>query len=520
MASSTKLRTRRTIKDKAQAWLKGTNAQDTVKDWRGAKTEGGGYATVPELPMHRATSRQVCGYWPFVNGSAAPIIGAQLGRHFTTGEPVGFDPLAWHRQGIINQPSAMIVANTGMGKSSLLRKQVIGVEASGTHCMFLGDYKNEHSKLMKVIDGVVIPVGPGRGVINIVDPGAAVAAANRILSECEDKQLANALATKLLDDMMYRCQNLVVAVIGIFRSAIVTGHEEAILGAALAYIHDQATDEPPILADVLRVLRDAPKSVRAVANDHGNIDEYWATIRNLENDLTGLTSGSGIGRMFNGQSSNQVPLDRPVSFDISSISAERKDMLGAAYIACWAAGFGAINVSHALSDAGLEKAQQFYAIMDEFWLPISSGPGMVARCNAMTRLNRTEGVGLAYAIHTLLDLENMENPADRAAAYGIVERCGAIVLGGLSRREVAAVSKVYQLTDEETELLVSWARRPSLDSRNHRQVMPGLGKVLIKVGESSSVAVEIKFSAAEIEENVHDTNQRLKNDQWEEGGAA
>jgi hypothetical protein len=516
MATTKKLRTRRTIKDKAQAWLKGTTSADTVKNYRGEKVEGGGYATVPELPMHRATSRQVPGYWPFVNGSAAPIIGAQLGAHFITEEPVGFDPLAWHRQGIINQPSCMVVANTGMGKSSFLRKQVLGVEAAGTHCMFLGDYKNEHAKLMKALDGFVIPVGPGAGIINILDPGNAIEAANRILAECKDEQLARSLSIKLLDDMHFRCQNLVVAVIGIFRSGIVTGHEESIIGAALAHLHDTQSDRVPILADLLQVIRDAPKSVRKIANDHGNINEYWTTVRNLENDLTGLTSGTGIGRMFNGQSSKRVPLDRPVSFDISSIASDRKDMLGAAYIACWAAGFGAINVSHALSDAHLEDPQQFYAIMDEFWLPISSGPGMVARCNAMTRLNRTEGVGMAYAIHTLLDLENMANPEDRAAAYGIVERCGAIVLGGLSRREVESVSKVYQLTDEETETLISWARMPSLDAENKRQKMPGMGKVLIKVGESNSVPVNVVFSDAEIAENVHDTNARLKNAMWEE----
>ena len=48
-------------------------------------------------------------------------------------------------------------------------------------------------------------------------------------------------------------------------------------------------------------------------------------------------------------------------------------------MACWSAGFGALNVANALADAGLEPAAPLLVILDELWRALRAGQGMVDR---------------------------------------------------------------------------------------------------------------------------------------------
>ena len=96
--------------------------------------------------------------------------------------------------------------------------------------------------------------------------------------------------------------------------------------------------------------------------------------------------------------------DRPVVFDVSSIDDAEVDLQRAALLACWSAGFGAVNVAHALADAGLEPRRHYFVILDELWRALRAGRGMVDRVDALTRLNRQRGVGMAMISHTMSDL--------------------------------------------------------------------------------------------------------------------
>ena len=74
--------------------------------------------------------------------------------------------------------------------------------------------------------------------------------------------------------------------------------------------------------------------------------------------------------------------ERPDVFDVSSIDDGELDLQRAALMACWSDGFGAINVAHALADAGVEPRRHHFVILDELWRALRGGRGMVDRVDA------------------------------------------------------------------------------------------------------------------------------------------
>lgn len=491
-------------------WHENQKQRANTVPWNGRTGPGSGHiGYVPALNEWVGTTRHTCGQWPFGLGTEAPIHGAQLGVHYYTREPLGCDPLTWFTMGYIFNPSIFFLSNPAVGKSTTLRKMMTGCQASGRNVVVAGDRKAEHVELIRLMGGQVYSLGPGRGVLNILDPGEVMSAVERINRECPDPDLAESVTAALIGDMHAKRLSLTTALISIYRrtNRDVTGHEASIVDEALRWLH-RNHEGTPILSDLLNVIHDAPEDVRRVANDYGDMDRYREVTRALENDLTGLTSGGGLGEMFNGQSTATVARDRSVVYEIRGIDEQDKNILSAAYIASWASAFGMINVAHALADAGLEPNRQFLVVMDECWQPLSASPGMVDRMNAVTRLNRDKGVGTLYASHTMSDLEAIASEEDRNKARGIVSRCGAVILGGLDREELETrVSKVTKLKKEEVELLVSWNAPPPLGDEG---VMPGRGKFLIKIGEAPGIPVDVLLTDAERAAGIHDTNKRMR----------
>lgn len=491
-------------------WQENRAERTTVAPWNGPVAPSSGHiGYVPDLNEWLGTTRHTCGQWPFGLGTEAPIHGAQLGVHYYTREPIGCDPLTWFEKGYIFNPSMFFLSNPAVGKSTTLRKMMIGCQAGGTNVIVAGDRKAEHVDLIKRLGGQVYSLGPGRGVLNILDPGEVLSAVERINRECEDKDTAESITAALIGDMHAKRLSLTTALISMYRrtSQDVSGHEASILDEALRWLHKNH-EGTPVLSDLLNVIHDAPESVRRVANDYGDMARYREVTRALENDLTGLTSGGGMGEMFNGQSTATVSRDRSVVYEIRGIDEQDKAILSAAYIASWASAFGMVNVAHALADAGLEPNRQYLVVMDECWQPLSASPGMVDRMNAATRLNRDKGVATLYASHTMSDLQAISSEEDRNKARGIVSRCGAVILGGLDREELEErVSRVTKLKAEEIELLVSWNAPPPLGDRG---TMPGRGKFLIKIGEAPGIPVDVLLTDAERAAGIHDTNKRMR----------
>ena len=468
---------------------------------RGWSGWGRGEDVRVEAPAeYRGTTVQVCGLWPWVVGSGTPMIGVPLGRHTVSGTTLCCDPISWfQRANLIANPSVFILGKPGLGKSTVVRRMATGLAGYGVMPLVLGDLKPDYVDLVRALGGQVLSLGRGRGYLNILDPGEAKEAAERLTGSAKVAVLADAHGRRL---------TMVSALITILRSAPPTDREETILDRALRIL-DEKHQDVPVLSDLLQVIRDAPEELRTVALDRGDLAKYRDITESLEASLIGLTTGGRLGETFARQTTEPIRRDCPVVVDVSGIDDTEMDLQAAVLLACWSAGFGMVNVAHALADAGLERRRHYFVIMDELWRALRAGRGMVDRVDALTRLNRQRGVGMAMVSHTMSDLLALASEEDRMKAKGFVERSGMVICGGLPGAEMPLLTSAIPLSDAEQKLLKGWQDPPAWDSHTGQEAAPpGRGKFLAKVGGRPGIPFEVQLTQAELQ--VNDTNKLWK----------
>ena len=469
---------------------------------RGWLGRGRGEANVIQpVDEWRGTTIQVCGLHPFSVGTGTPMIGVPLGLQLFTGATVCADPISWFQDaGLISNPSVFVLGLPGLGKSTLVRRMAAGGAGMGNLPLILGDLKPDYVDMIRALGGQVITLGRGRGHLNILDPGEATAAAERLRAAGKEKERQQVLA-----DAHGRRHTMVSALLTILRKEPPTDREESIVDRALKVL-DETHEGVPVLGDLLRVIQDAPPEVRAAALDRGDDTRYRAITEDLEASLISLTSGGRLGETFAHHTDVPMLRDRPVVYDVSSIDDSDTDMQAAMLLACWSAGFGTVNIANALADAGLEPRRHYLVVLDELWRALRSGRGMVDRVDALTRLNRQRGVGLAMISHTMSDLLALPNESDRMKTRGFVERAGMVIAGGLPGAEMPMLTSAVPLSRAEQELLTSWQDPGAWDTGTGRETEPpGRGKFLIKVGGHPGIPVKVEL--IESERAINDTNK-------------
>ena len=396
---------------------------------RGWKGRGRGQVRYVQAPTEwRGTSVHVCGLWPWAAGSSAPMVGVPVGRIMAEGQSaygstLCCDPLTWFIYGLISRPSAFIEGEPGLGKSSLVKRIALGLSGFGADALVLGDTKGEYVSLIRSLGGQVIPLGPGRGYLNLLDNTAAKEAAARLTGNARSAVLAGAHA---------RRSTAVAALLKIVRRKPPEDREESIVDRGIQVLDDKHRRRklPPTLPDLLQVIREAPQPVRDVAIDRGSITRYQEITEGLEATLISLMGHGRLGETFSRHTTAQLRMDRPAVFDISHIDDAQTELQAAALMACWSAGFGMVEVATALADAGLEPQRNYLAVLDELWRVLGAGPGMVDSVNGLSRLDRNKGVGTIYVTHSIADL-NALSEVDRNKARGIIERAGMVICAGL-----------------------------------------------------------------------------------------
>jgi hypothetical protein len=383
--------------------------------------------------------------------------------------------------------------------STITRRMALGLAGYGIQPLVLGDLKPDYKDLIEALGGQVIQLGRGRGHLNVLDPGESREAALRLTGSARQAIQADAHG---------RRQTMVSALISIMRAQPPTDREETIIDEALKVLDDRHRGTP-VLRDLLQVIKDAPDSVRDVALDRGDIERYRQITEGLEASLIGLVGGGRLGEIFSEHTDNPMQMDRPVVFDVSNIDDSEMNLQAAVLLACWSYGFGAVAVAQALADAGLEPRRHYFVILDELWRVLRAGRGLVDRVDALTRLNRQRGVGMAMISHTMSDLQALAHEEDRMKARGFVERSGMAILGGLPRAEMHQLTSVVPMSQEEQDMLIGWQDPPAWDPATGEEAAPpGRGNFLIKVGGRPGIPVHVDLTS--VERDINDTNKLWK----------
>ncbi|MFD3508420.1 hypothetical protein [Nocardia sp. NPDC058666] len=487
-----------------------TTAELTDRGYSGA---GGGKMNVVGRPVeYRATTAQVAGLWPWSVGAGAPLIGTPLGSHLHTGAPVCFDPMNWFMRGsFITAPSLFVLGLNGFGKSSLVRRIVLGGIAQGITPLILADVKPDYRKMVELVGGQVIDLGYGHGKLNPLAAGVL----GSVVPRLEDKP---ALQRQVLQDLRARQVTLIAGLVELVRGARVADFEETLIATALRILYQPGgftPDKPPIMENLLEVIVDGGAEMMLDAGAD-NTDEYQNAIKGLRRSLRALTQGP-FGAIFNGQTS--VPIDTSavaVCIDVSHIPSGDKKLKAAVMLACWADGFASVEAAHVLADADLGPQRYFQVVMDELWQVLGLGDFMVDRVDELTRLQRGLATALIMISHTIKDLQALGSDAAIAKAIGFLERARAKIFGALPAEEISRLDSTVPFTSAEQEMVTSWSAPQALTGEalkpgQQRPSPPGTGKFLLKVGEDRrpGIPFHMEFTVSERESGIHDTNQRF-----------
>lgn len=466
----------------------------------------------------QTTTNFGAGFNPNVVGAPAPVIGTPLGTHVTTGAEICCDPLSWFREGIISNPSCFVLSLPGLGKSTLIRKMLMGDVAQGHVPIIAGDIKGEYVGFTQQVGGQVITIGHGLGHLNPLDVGAL----GRVIPTLEQhrEQLEAVGKAELIDrakeQVHGRQVTMVATLVSLGRGDRARDFEVMLISAALRELYESQEvdwENPPILSDLINLLEQGPEHLRELARARDNA-AWDVRVDDLVLSLNALLDGQ-TGKIFSGQTTTPIEVDSTaVCIDVSAIDRGDAAMKAAVMMACWSAAFGAIEAAHMLADAGLAPQTIFSATLDEMWQVLSSAPGMVAQVDALTRLNRTDATVLNMITHTFKDLEALPTEEDRKTAMGFIERAGMVITGGLPTSELDILSTRLSFTPAEGQMITSWSvGAPPKRSRTRgaRATPPGRGRFMIKPSKDGSPGIPVQtiLMPSEIKYRLHDTNVRF-----------
>ena len=517
---------------------------------------GGRMGHVRRPTLFRDTTAQVPGLYPFSVGANAALLGAPIGTHLETGQPVGFDGMSWFMAGELTAPSTMTLGLNGFGKSTFQRRLALYDMAVGVRPIVMGDLKPDFAPMFHGINAhsrgemdrdpcQVSQVGYARGKMNPL----AVGSFGKLISRLPATAQAAAEV-----ELRRRQVTALVALLEILGGARFEPHEENLVEAAINTLYRSSNNfdlaHPPLPEDVLRVIRTAPaalaghmpdKTLQALVDASGAMgrtnDQTWDRYVDLTERLRqclDLIVRGPFGTMFNAQTTHPIDTDAlGVDVDISAVPSGDTKLRAAVLLTCWSDGFSAVEASHLLSDHGLEPARLYDLFVDEFSLVLGIGHGMVYRTDEITRVQRTIGTGTNFTTHTIKDLAAFDSFEDRQRAMGFFDRARAKVFFPLPRSEAELLEGKVSLNDHEVNSLAEWASAPrsaddpvvlplteqewaagktrELDGPGLRRIPPGMGKCLIKTGEGDQPGIPVQMHVPPTERALgfHNTNYRF-----------
>lgn len=484
------------------------------RDRWGYRGRGSGRAGVVSALKEWQNVTNIAAAWgPNYVDAPAPAVGMPLGESTLTGKEVGFDAFSWYQQGLLGgNPSVFTLSLPGLGKSTMIRKILMGHAAQAQIPIIAGDIKAEYVSIVQRLGGQVITLGHGKGRLNPLDAGALGAIVPRLQDAGADKELIESVC----EQVHGRQVNMMSSLLALGRQDRVEDYEIMAISIALRELmesDDYGWENPPTVQALIDFLERGSDELR----EHLRAEEdavYDERITPLLLSLRSLLEGA-VGRIFSGQTTTKIDVTSPaVCIDVSSIDRNDEVMKAAVLMACWSSAFGAIEAAHVMHDAGLGRQRLYAVTMDELWQVLAAAPGMVGQVDRLLRLNRTEGIATYLITHTVADLEALPTEQDIKTAKGFVERAGAVICGGLPRDEIDRLDGVIPFKDAEAAMIASWSQgtEPKRSRTAETPTPPGRGHFMIKPSKDGAAGIPIRtvLTPYEIEHRLHDTNQRFE----------
>ncbi|MGW3091657.1 ATP-binding protein [Streptomyces sp. NPDC001108] len=487
-------RTARTGASSRRAVTAGTTAPEPTGGWRlnphviasrrGWKGTGRGRAAVLDRgAVYLSSTVQTAGLYPFVLGGGLPPEGVPIGYDQLTHELVCFDPSGWIGS-LVTNPGVWIQAQPGVGKSAIAKRICLVYTAYGYKLVVPGDVKGEYADLVRELGGQVVRIGRGLDRINPLDSGPL----RKILPTLDPGR-----RDALLAEITGRRSELLHALLTTEMDRRPNPTERNVIEHAIRLVTAAHVGEgDPIIPDVVRVLREGPEELRSHLMVQGE-EEYRALVRGITHALENLCVGPLSG-LFDGPTTTPLDLAAPaLSVDLSSLLTAGDHVVSSGLLATWAYAYSSIDSARAV---GLMNSPLVLPL-DEMWRALRAGPGIVDAFDSMTRLNRARNEVTLFITHSLRDPESLPTPQDRAKALGMIDRCDSMILGALSVGELERVSAQRPLTDAEIALIASWSSSSGTGLDGTRQVHPGRGKYMLRLGTRPGTPVRLQLTDAE-----------------------
>lgn len=468
-------------------------ARPSVTGWK--RPGGGAVNYIEPLEEVQGTAVQVCGYFPFIKGSSLPMVGVPLGEHLVYRSLVCGDPLGWFKNRIISNPSAFILAQPGLGKTTLIHRIIGFNSAWGNIPMVLSDSRPDYVKHIRAIGGQVITFAPGRGHLNPLDMGPLVASLIKIKDKKKRKMA--------MEEMLSRRKSLMIGLVSMLLDRQLKPHEGSVIAQAILTL-DPDLQNPPVVDQLIDHIQSRPEYLRKITQSYDNSEMYDARVLDVLDSLISLGSSGSYGDMFSEPSDEHIMPGQAVAFDISGVDENDSVLVAAVQSLCWNLGSATVSAEKWLAEDGQRKRRTYLLIMDELWRIVRASGQMVDFVDTITRLNRGRHIAQIMCTHTMNDLKLSEDHLT-SKAWGFVERSNMVYLGGLSPNEMGNLREVFALTKEEENFMTNWTAPAPVDPITGKAgPRPGAGHFILKVGKDPGTPFKTRITSRELE--VSDTN--------------
>lgn len=451
---------------------------------------------IPAVPVHRGSTAEVQGLYPWLHGTPVPPAGAYMGIDCLTGGAFCCHPLAWLDAGLVSNPNIIVNGLPGAGKSQTVKSLGMRLAPYGVKVFVVGDLKNEYAPVARALGCEPAELGPGLpGRLNPLDAGPL-----GVNLPADPAQMQERLTE------IHRRRVILLASLAAMRlNRALTPTEEAALSLAVDEASGRHGRRPegggagdrrggapgtspadqPTIPEVWALLRDPPPEMAGELRVRGPA-ELREMIRPAA-DALGLMVRGSLSGLFDTATTVRIDFSAPMQVvDLSRIS-ERSDEAVAMTLACVSSwGQAAIDEP----DGPVRMV-----VRDELWRALRI-PALVRKTDSDLRLSRAQGTIQVLITHRLADFE-AAGPAgspEAAIAVNLVASCDTRVCFRQDTAPLAAVKEQVGLTDTECAHIESWTGQHA-------------GRGIWKIGRAASVVVQTIVTAAE--RDLYDTNQRM-----------